>query len=186
MMRFTIAALILAPLLTAADDPAVKQFSDRVDQYSAIRKAAMVKVGAPPKNAKPEQLEKYEKALVQAIRDARPNAKQGDIFSADIQPLFNKLLKEHLAGPVNKENRDIAKQGNPKSDAGVGEQPPVIQVNAVYPKSASLSTIPPTLLLQLPKLPMDMEYRFVGNTLILWDNISNLIVDFMQGAAPGL
>lgn len=189
-MRFTVAALMLGSVLAAADDRAVKQFLDRAEEYAATRKAAMAKVGTPPKDAKPEQIEKYEKVLAQAIRDARPNAKQGDVFSADVQPYFRKLLQRHLAGPVNKQNRDVAKQGNPKSEKPSEKQPdepqPVIQVNAAYPKSATLSTIPPTLLLQLPKLPKDLEYRFVGSTLILWDNVSNLIVDYVTGAAPGL
>ena len=37
--------------------------------------------------------------------------------------------------------------------------------------------MPPSLLLNLPKLPKELEYRFVGRELILRDIAANLIVD---------
>ena len=46
--------------------------------------------------------------------------------------------------------------------------------------------MPPKLLLQLPPLPKNVEYRFVGKTLILYDSLSNLIIDYLPGAAPAL
>jgi hypothetical protein len=45
-----------------------------------------------------------------------------------------------------------------------------------------LSTMPPSLLLNLPKLPEGLEYRFVGRNLILYDSKANLIVDILRNA----
>jgi hypothetical protein len=55
-------------------------------------------------------------------------------------------------------------------------------VNAKYPPNAPLSTMPPTVLLNLPKLPQGLEYRFVGKHLILFDSKANLIVDILRNA----
>jgi hypothetical protein len=57
-------------------------------------------------------------------------------------------------------------------------------VNSVYPKDAPLSTVPPDVLLTLPPLPEDVQYRFVGKHLILYDAKANLIIDFMLNAIP--
>jgi hypothetical protein len=37
--------------------------------------------------------------------------------------------------------------------------------------------MPPQLLLLLPDLPPDLQYRFVGRHLILYDGRANIIVD---------
>jgi hypothetical protein len=41
------------------------------------------------------------------------------------------------------------------------------------------------VLLKLPPLPKDLEYRFLGRDLILLDIHANLIVDFIPAAIPG-
>ena len=57
-----------------------------------------------------------------------------------------------------------------------------LQVNARYPASEPLQTIPPNLLANLPQLPEDMEYRVVGKDLVLRDVDANIIVDFIPNA----
>jgi hypothetical protein len=185
-MRLLLAGLAISSLAWAADDPKLKGFHDGVNAYHKILQEASKKVPALPKEAKPEEIEKHEKALVAAIRAARPNAKQGDVFTPEAQTVFFAILKRNLSGAGNKDSRAAIKEGNPKHEKEPGEAEPVIQVNAVYPKSAALSTVPAGLLQQLPQLPMALEYRFVGRTLILWDNESNLIIDYMKEAAPAL
>jgi len=54
-----------------------------------------------------------------------------------------------------------------------------LAVNGVYPTTAPLSTVPPSVLMALPTLPKELEYRFVGRNLILRDTVANLIVDFI-------
>ena len=44
-----------------------------------------------------------------------------------------------------------------------------LKVNQPYPKAEPLSTVPPDVLKALPVLPEDLEYRFVGKHLILYD-----------------
>jgi len=40
-----------------------------------------------------------------------------------------------------------------------------------------LQSMPPSLLLNLPRLPKELEYRFVGRELVLREIPANLIVD---------
>jgi len=47
-----------------------------------------------------------------------------------------------------------------------------------------LSTVPPQVLSSLPKLPEDLEYRFIGERLILLDVHAHIIADFMENAFP--
>jgi hypothetical protein len=59
-----------------------------------------------------------------------------------------------------------------------------LRVNQQYPKGIPLQTTPPSLLLNLPKLPKGLSYRVVDNTLFLLDEEANLIVDFIPNAIP--
>jgi hypothetical protein len=60
--------------------------------------------------------------------------------------------------------------------------PPAI--NTDYPTTLPLATVPPNLLLKLPTLPEELEYRFLGRHLILRDVRANLIVDFIPDVVP--
>ena len=51
------------------------------------------------------------------------------------------------------------------------------RVNEPYPAMSPLATFPPLLLGALPRLPDDLEYRFMGRHPIIRDTKTNLIVD---------
>jgi len=57
-----------------------------------------------------------------------------------------------------------------------------LAVNARYPATEPLQTLPPNILANLPQLPEDMEYRVVGRALVLRDVDANIIVDFIPNA----
>ena len=59
-----------------------------------------------------------------------------------------------------------------------------VGINTNYPAGVPLQSSPATLLLNLPKLPPELDYRIVGNALVLRDVTANLIIDFMPGAIP--
>ena len=44
--------------------------------------------------------------------------------------------------------------------------------------------MPPSILLNLPALPHELDYRIVGRTLVLRDVGANLMVDYIPGAIP--
>lgn len=105
---------------------------------------------------------------------------------AEARPSFVTILKTHLSGAENAATRTSARQGNPERQQEAGDTVPHVEVNAVYPASAPLSSVPPKLLAALPKLPDGIDYRFCGQSLLLLDTESNLIIDYIEGAAPTL
>ena len=57
-------------------------------------------------------------------------------------------------------------------------------MNARYPDTVPLTTVPPQVLQTLPKLTEDLEYRFIGDSLILLDGHAHIIADFIEDALP--
>jgi hypothetical protein len=51
------------------------------------------------------------------------------------------------------------------------------QINGTYPEERPLSTVPANVLAVLPRLPDDIQYRFVGRHLILLDTRAGVILD---------
>ena len=184
-MRIVLAVLASCGILLAGSGRApLESFQDRLNAYVKLRKAATEKVPPLKKNAAPAEIQESELALVAAIQKARSQARQGDILTPDLAPILNAILRGALSGSKGKDLQASIREGNPKHEKAPGEVEPPLRINAIYPKNAPLSTVPPSLLLQLPKLPTDVEYRFVGRTLVLRDRESNLIIDFLKDAVP--
>jgi hypothetical protein len=174
---FLTGAAVLTVWATTAQDP-MKAFQARIMDYVALHKKAAGSIPSVPKNVTdPTIIAQYEQKLTQAIRLLRPKAKQGDIFTPDAQKMVVKIIKTRLDGNAKS---TILGDGNPKSPESAA--PVNLAVNAVYPPSAPVSTMPPSLLMALPTLPPEVEFRFVGQTLILRDVQANMIVDLMPNA----
>ena len=186
MKAVLVSVLMCSAAIAASSDTALKPFQERLDAYVKLRKQAAEKVPSLGKKAQPEQIQQHQVALAEAIRKARPDAKPGDILTPDVKPVFHKLLRGTFTGKGSAKMRASVREGNPTTETAPGEVVPVVEVNAVYPKNAPLSTVPPSLLMKLPKLPKDVEYRFVGRTLVLRDRESNLIIDYLKEAVPNV
>ncbi len=84
------------------------------------------------------------------------------------------MLAPELKGHDGAHAKEVLKDDAPPSVP--------LKVNAPYPEGKALPTVPTNLLINLPKLPMELEYRIVGKNLILRDTGADLIVDFMLNA----
>jgi hypothetical protein len=158
----------------------VADFKKRVDDYVKLREKA---VAAAPvdlqEKSKPAEINAAEINLAQKVRAARPAAKPGDILTPATQAMLRRLLKPPMTkGPDAADNKAII-----KDDAPAAKEVP-FKVNAAYPKEVPLSTVPPDVLQALPTLPKDVEYRFAGKHLLLFDVKANIIIDFMLNAIP--
>jgi hypothetical protein len=60
----------------------------------------------------------------------------------------------------------------------------VLAVYDRYPSTVPLSTMPTDVLAALPPLAESLEFRFVGDDLILLDTHADLIVDIIQDVLP--
>jgi hypothetical protein len=159
-----------------------KEFNDRVGRYVELHKRLEKDLPPLPTKADAAAIAKHKSALSEAIRGERKGARQGDIFFPAAARLIREILVAEMHGPAGKEERKTIKEGNPKTE---GPTAPVkLAVNTPYPDKAPLSSVPAGVLLNLPKLPEEVEYRFVGRHMILHDVAANLIVDFLWEAAP--
>src|SRR5689334_10330616 len=172
--RLIVALLLGAGLYLAegnTNDPALKDFNERVQRYWDVHKKAEDAV--PPidkkKEPDPAAIVEHEQQFGTAIREARQNAKEGDIFTPAVQKVLISAIHQALStGRGAEARRMILGEGNPKHPESRARVDLV--VNAKYPPSAPLSTVPPSVLLKLPKLPEGLEYRFVGKDLLLYDS----------------
>ncbi len=170
--------------ITAADKgdkpPEVKEFESHVAEYVKLHKRLEGQLPPLKEKAQPEEIASHKKALAAVIKAARPEARPGDIFSP-ADAYLREVVKREMRGKAGASARETVKEGNPKLESPV--KVPLV-VNAYYPEQAPLSTVPPLLLLQLPKLPEEVEYRFVGRHLVLRDTKANIIVDFLLNVVP--
>ena len=144
--------------------------------YDKLRNDA--RTGIPPVHKKdaPEEIQKHEQALTQKIQDARNEAKQGDVFTDNARGAFRQEIQRVFSGTKGNAIRRTLVQGSPvRVD---------LFVNKKYPDTIPVTTVPPTLLQHFPKLPKLMEYRIVGDNLVLEDTESRLVVDIFPGAFP--
>lgn len=158
----------------------IADFKKRVDEYVGLRKKAESTAPVDLKEqSKPSEIVVAEKSLGERVRSQRPGAKAGDLFTPATQAMFRRLLKPPLAkGEDAADNKAII-----KDDAPAPKEVP-FKVNAEYPKETPLSTVPPDVLQALPALPEDVQYRFAGKHLLLYDAKANLIIDYMLNAMP--
>jgi hypothetical protein len=152
----------------------VKNFNKQVKGYVEQRNAVKKKIPALPKEAKPEQITAYQAAFVAAMRTARVNAKQGDLFDPEIASHIRTLINQEFKGLEKAELKKTVLEADTK---GV-----LVRVNYPYPDEKEFTQIPPTLLLKLPQLPKELKYRFVNRYLLLVDTDNDLIVDYMPRA----
>jgi hypothetical protein len=160
-----------------------KEFSDRVSRYLDLQKKIERELPHLPGKADAAAIAAHKKALTDSIQKERANAVPGDIFFAEVQPLFRRVIKANLRGPNGRAIGHAIHTGNPKDDEGKPSKIKV-RVNAPYPDDEPLSNVPPQLLLNLPRLSDSVTYRFVGRDLILRDSKAALIVDFIREVTP--
>jgi hypothetical protein len=161
-----------------ADAKILQDFNARVARFVELRKAAQ-KDSPPMKETKdPVKIKAAQDTLAAKIQAAKADAKHGDIFTPEIQLKFKRMLNPALKGPDGPENRATIK------DETTPNLPTRYKVYTKYPEKAGLSTMPADVLAALPKLPEDLQYRFVEKDMILYDTQSDLIIDFVPNVLP--
>lgn len=171
-------ACVWSSEVTSAQDGA-KEFQAAIQKYLTLHKKAVGTVPSIGKDVTDAAvIAKHEKQVADAIRALRPDAKMGDIFTPDVRQMVTTAVKQKIGGREGVDAKaTILGEGNPKSADSA--TPVDLSVNAPYPLNAPLSTVPPSVLMALPTLPKELEFRFVGRNLILRDTQGNMIVDVL-------
>ena len=159
-----------------ADAAAIADFVKRAEAYVALHQKVDATLQEPPRDGRPEAFIDHERAFAKAMQKERPYAQAGDILTKPMRNIVRRLLASVFRGPSG---RDIRKS---ILDEDTGHIP--LHVNMQYPEGAPFSTMPLQILQGLPRLPEGLEYRFIGQRLILLDTHARLIVDVVERAFP--
>ena len=150
---------------------AVVDFTERVQTYADLRDRLEAELPVLALAAEPAEIIRAQRALARKIRESRPGIKRGHVFTPEITTAFRAGLGPELTA------RTLIRI----MDDNPGEFS--VRVDGTYPKERTLSTVPPNLLAVLPRLPDDIQYRFLGRHLILHDVRANTVIDRMPCAA---
>jgi hypothetical protein len=162
--------------LSPADAQALSTMNDRLRDYIDLHTKLERSLPRLPKDATPQQIDKNQRAFEALMRKVRATAKPGDIFTPEARPVIKRLLATVFGGP---DGRQLKASIMDENTVGI-----TISVNGRYPDKVPLSTVPPQVLQTLPKLSEDMEYRFIGDRLILLDTHAHVVADFIDDALP--
>jgi hypothetical protein len=158
-----------------ATGAAVQAFQKQLAEYVKLHHEADSKVPSLNETSDPHKLASREAALAAAIQQLRADARPGDIFVAEFQPVLIEAVRNDFSTRTAVDRKAMV-QELPKSMK--------LSVNMVYPSSLPLATFPAKLLRALPDLPPELEYRIVGRDLILRDVKANLVIDFVRNVVP--
>lgn len=164
------------PRPTGPEAATIVEFMKRVNAYVTIHVDAEKKSPKLSTEATPVQIDQNQRGLATRIQAARTGAKRGEIFTPDMTAFIKRVLNTVFAGRDGTQLRSSIMDENVKSLA--------LKVNQRYPDAIPRTTMPPDVLKALPELPEEMEYRFVGDQLILLDQHAHLIPDFIPDALP--
>jgi hypothetical protein len=165
-------ALLVA--LTVTVTPGMVQFVARVQDYVETHRRLAAGIEQPLCST-PEDIANQADALAAAIRDARPRAREGDIFTLAAADVF----RARIAARVARHGIDVA--AAPRNDDEGAEFE--LRVLAAPPWRNDIGTWAP-IVRGLPELPPELEYRFVDRHLVLVDTDANIVVDILRDALP--
>lgn len=182
---------LVPPQTVDMDAHVLKKFQQEIQEYVDDRKK-LTKGALVSAKSSPEELAAFQKNLTEATVRHRKGEKQGNIFKPSVETAIRHILAREFSGPEGPALISAIKQGNPTMEGNPSPRDPskevkqsvVVAVNAIYNDAAPFSSVPPKLLLNLPLLPEEVRYRFVGRTLILRDTEANVILDFIRDVVP--
>jgi len=165
--------------LSEADARALATMNERIRDYIDLHNRLEQSLPRLPEGATPEQIDRVQRQFEQLVRKERASAKAGDLFTAEARPVIKRLLAAVFAGPEGKQLKDSIMDENVVNPVELK-----VRVNSRYPDTVPLTTIPPEVLQTLPKLSEDLEYRFIGDWLILLDTHAHVVADYIEDVLP--
>ena len=178
------------PPRTMGDARGLTEYSNAVQAYVALHKRAAAALRKLPDQAEPAMVAVYQKTLAEAIRQSGPRPRQGHVSSPTSSRSSGGCWRPSSRARARPRRGRRWRRATPRRPRGLPKDPDVkprdvpLLPYADYPADAPVSTMPPPVLLKMPQLPKELEYRFVGKNLVLRDTVANIIVDFIPQAVP--
>jgi hypothetical protein len=157
------------------DAPVIARFQSAVADYAALHRRLEVSIEPIVVTADLQIITRGIDAMAAAMRAARPDARQGDLFTPEMATILRVRVKDALlAHGLTVEDVRAAALEDMAGSRGV-----LLPVNGTFPWHAA-STVPACVFEALPDLPPDLEYRLVGRDMVLVDLHASLIVDVLR------
>jgi hypothetical protein len=148
----------------------VAEFNGKMAEYATLRGKLQEGLPALVVTPKPIEIRRAEQLLAERIRVARADARRHTIFTEETRRAFRQMLR-----PVTTaETCAFIADDNPREWFWA--------VNSEYPKQHPVSSVPPSMLAVLPRLPDDVFYRFLDTDLVLHDTRANVMLDRIDDA----
>ena len=171
MARLLLIVTALGPVVVNAQDPD-SAFTNSLKVYIALHRSSANGL-APPTD--PAAIEQRTAVLAARIRNGRKNARAGDILGP-AAPRIREAVRVEIGGP-----QGAAIRSSIDEDNVYGILP---RLNHRYPPGLPRATMPTAILLKLPSLPEELEFRFLGRSLVLIDKHAGLVVDVLHDVLP--
>jgi hypothetical protein len=172
--------LAFAVVGQAAPDPAqpvsLRQFNASIHQYVQLHRR--IEQQLPPFRAHSDAQDIIESsnAMSAALQSARANAREGDIFTPEVATLLRTRVSAALAARGFLPDEMVA---STLEEANDNAALPVVNGRFPWRRGAAMW---PCVLDALPRLPHELQYRFVGRDLVLVDTHADIVVDILRNA----
>jgi hypothetical protein len=160
----------------AAQPVSLLQFKASIHQYVQLHR--QIEQQLPPFRAHSDAQDIIESsnAMASALRTARANAREGDIFTLDLAVLLRTRVSDALAAHGFLPEEMVAAT---LEEADENAALPVVNGRFPWRRGAAMW---PCVLDALPRLPHELQYRFVGRDLVLVDTHADIVVDILRNA----
>jgi hypothetical protein len=156
---------------------AVQAFVAATREYALLHRRLENTLPRLEVTSNPETIDRVVQQLNTALRAARPDAGPGDFFTeslaVELRVRIDDALLAHGFGPADVRASEAAE--------GIDPAMAPLKVNGRFPWRYA-SAMFPCVLNALPALPPELQYRIVGNTLVLVDVHADLIIDLLPYA----
>jgi hypothetical protein len=154
---------------------ALAGFQERLQKYLELREQMADKLKPLAQTSNAAELTTRQESVAAALRDVRKNAKPGDLIPTRVAGQIRTIVAAYFRG------KDAATKRAVFEEVPEHLRP---AINKTMPDTAALATVPPGLLNNLPRLPDNLQYRFVGRHIVLLDGDTRLIMDYILNVLP--
>lgn len=156
---------------------AVRQFTAATQEYAWLHRRLENQLAPLEVTSNVVTITRAVQEMAAAVRAARPDARQGDLFTdtlgAELRSRIAAALVDHDFTPGDMLMQEAAE--------GVDASQVPLTVNGPFPWIYGTAMFP-CVLQALPPLPPELQYRIVGTTLVLIDVHAGLIIDLLPHA----
>ncbi len=184
MAAFLLMALMSMAAYAQSPDPAtqaITAFENATQHYVLMHRRLERQIGPIELGTPVAEINRIIHELAAATRAERAEARQGDLFTPSLAHLLRTRINDALLDHGHTAD-DVRAAGRVD---GVDYERVRLQVNGSFPWALAVAMFP-CVLEALPSLPPELQYRIVGDDLMLIDVHAGLILDILPRALTDL